>query len=326
MRLAGAAVLVTGGAGFIGSHLVDHLIDRGVSRLVVVDTLWLGREGHLASARTRRPDLEFVKEDAGDGDAMRTIIERRGIDVVFNLATKPLGYSFTDPRGAYMTSVDIAANFAELLRAGAFGRLVHYSTSEIYGDAQTVPMSEDHPVRPTTPYAAGKLAADVLLQSWAQLFSIPVLTIRPFNNYGPRQNDRDYGAVIPVTIRRLTSGLPPILEGTGDQTRDFTFVKDTVRLTADLCESDAAWGQTVNVAAASEVSIRDLIGAICGAMGYTGEIEQRPPRPGDHRRHLASTERARRLVPFGDLTPLDAGIAETVAWYRAHERTDSGHA
>ena len=85
---------------------------------------------------------------------------------------------------------------------------------------------------------------------------------------------------------------------------------------ADLCESDAAWGQTVNVAAASEVRIRDLIGAICRAMGYTGEIEQRPPRPGDHRRHLASTERARRLVPFGDLTPLDVGIAETVAWYR----------
>ena len=138
MRLAGAAVLVTGGAGFIGSHLVDHLIDRGVSRLVVVDTLWLGARSNLASARARRPDLEFVKEDAGDGDAMRTIIERRRIDVVFNLATKPLGYSFTDPRGAYMTSVDIAANLAELLRAGAFGRLVHYSTSEIYGDAQTL--------------------------------------------------------------------------------------------------------------------------------------------------------------------------------------------
>jgi UDP-glucose 4-epimerase len=317
-------VLVTGGAGFIGSHLVDHLIERGVSRLIVVDTLWLGQEGHLAAARARRPDLEFVKEDAGDSDVMRAIIERGRIDVVFNLATKPLGYSFTDPRGAYMTSVDIAANLAELLRAGSFGRLVHYSTSEIYGDAQTVPMSEEHPARPTTPYAAGKLAADVLLQSWAELFAIPVLTIRPFNNYGPRQNDRDYGAVIPVTIRRIASGLPPILEGTGQQTRDFTFVKDTVRLTADLCETDAAWGQTLNVACGSEVTISDLIAAICRAMHYDGEIERRPPRPGDHRRHLASTERARGLVPFGDLTPVDAGIAETVAWYREHEHLQSG--
>src|SRR5262245_10582072 len=248
MRLAGATALVTGGAGFIGSHLVDHLIDRGVSKVIVVDTLWLGRESNLAAARARRPDLEFVKHDAADADAMRAVIERHRVEVVFNLATRPLGNSFTDPRGAYMTSVDIAVTLAELLRAGVFGHLVHYSTSEIYGDAVVVPMSEDHPARPTTPYAAGKLAADVLLQSWIELFELPVLTIRPFNNYGPRQNDRDYGAVIPVTIRRLASGQAPILEGTGDQTRDFTFVMDTVRLTVDLCESDQAWGQTLNVA------------------------------------------------------------------------------
>jgi UDP-glucose 4-epimerase len=316
MRLAGATVLVTGGAGFIGSHLVDHLIERGVSKMVVVDTLWLGRESNLESAKARRPDLVFLKDDAADAAAMRSAIERHHVDIVFNLATRPLGNSFTDPRGAYMTSVDIAVTLAELLRAGAFGRLVHYSTSEIYGDALVVPMPEDHPTRPTTPYAAGKLAADVLLQSWIELFAIPVLTIRPFNNYGPRQNDRDYGAVIPVTIRRIASGLAPILEGSGDQTRDFTFVRDTVRLTADLCECDAAWGQTLNVACASEVRIRDLIEAICREMGYTGGIERRPSRPGDHRRHLASTERARQLVPFGNLTPMDVGIAETVAWYR----------
>jgi UDP-glucose 4-epimerase len=316
MRLAGARALVTGGAGFIGSHLVDHLIERGASKVIVVDTLWLGSESNLAAARARRPDLEFLKHDAADADAMRAVIERHHVEIVFNLATRPLGNSFTDPRGAYMTSVDIAAAFAELLRAGVFGRLVHYSTSEIYGDAVVVPMSEDHPTRPTTPYAAGKLAADVLLQSWIELFKIPVLTVRPFNNYGPRQNDRDYGAVIPVTIRRLASGLPPILEGTGDQTRDFTFVKDTVRLTADLCELDQAWGQTLNIACACEVRIADLIQAICREMGYTGDIERRPARLGDHRRHLASTERARQLVSFGDLTPIETGIAETVAWYR----------
>ena len=324
MRLSGATALVTGGAGFIGSHLVDHLIERGVSRIIVVDTLWLGRESNLAAARARRPDLEFLKEDAADVQAMRAVIERGRVDIVFNLATRPLGNSFSDPRGAYMTSVDIAVALAELLRAGVFGRLVHYSTSEIYGDALAVPMAEDHPTRPTTPYAAGKLAADVLLQSWIELFAIPVLTIRPFNNYGPRQNDRDYGAVIPVTIRRIASGLPPILEGTGDQTRDFTFVRDTVRLTADLCESDAAWGQTLNVACASEVRIRDLVEAICREMGYTGELERRPARPGDHRRHLASTARARGLVAFGDLTPIDAGIAETVAWYRALDTPGRG--
>jgi UDP-glucose 4-epimerase len=316
MRLGGAIALVTGGAGFIGSHLVDHLIERGISRVIVVDTLWLGSERNLAAARARRPDLEFMKQDAADSDAMRAAIERHRVEIVFNLATRPLGNSFTDPRGAYMTSVDIAVTLAELLRAGAFARLVHYSTSEIYGDAVAVPMSEEHPTRPTTPYAAGKLAADVLLQSWIELFKIPVLTIRPFNNYGPRQNDGDYAAVIPITIRRIASGLPPVLEGTGEQTRDFTFVRDTVRLTADLCETDGAWGQTLNVACATEVRIGDLIQAICREMGYTGEIERRPARLGDHRRHLASVERARHLVSFGDLTPIGTGIAETVAWYR----------
>jgi len=316
MRLGGAIALVTGGAGFIGSHLVDHLIERGVSRVIVVDTLWLGSERNLAAARARRPDLEFMKQDAADPDAMRAAIERHRVEIVFNLATRPLGNSFTDPRGAYMTSVDIAVTLAELLRAGAFARLVHYSTSEIYGDAVAVPMSEEHPTRPTTPYAAGKLAADVLLQSWIELFKIPVLTIRPFNNYGPRQNDGDYAAVIPLTIRRIASGLPPVLEGTGEQTRDFTFVRDTVRLTADLCETDGAWGKTLNVACANEVRILDLIQAICREMGYTGEIERRPARPGDHRRHLACVERARDLVSFGDLTPIETGIAETVAWYR----------
>ncbi len=320
MELKNRSVLVTGGAGFIGSHLVDVLAAHGVGHLVVVDTLWLGREANLAAARTARPDLVFLKEDAADAFTLRDIIARERIEVVFNLATRPLNYSFVHPRSAYMTSVDIAANLAELLRAGAFEGLVHFSTSEIYGDAVHVPMTEQHPRRPTTPYAAGKLAADLLLESWVELFRIPVLTIRPFNNYGPRQNDGDYAAVIPITIRRILQGQAPILEGTGDQTRDFTYVKDTARLVRALCEADAAWGQTVNVACADEVRIGDLIRTIARVMGYAGPIEQRPPRPGDHRRHLADTSRARALTSFEPLTPLETGLAETVAWYAERER------
>lgn len=323
MQLAGATVLVTGGAGFIGSHLVDLLVERHVKRLIVVDTLWLGREENLAAARARRPDLEFHKEDAADGVVLRNIVGRDRVDVVFNLATRPLGYSFTQPLSAYMTSVHIAANLAELLRERAFGGLVHFSTSEVYGDAVTVPMTEDHPHRPTTPYAAGKLAADVLLQSYVELFGLPVLTIRPFNNYGPRQNPGDYAAVIPITIRRIASGLAPILEGSGDQTRDFTYVRDTVRLAADLCECDAAWGGTFNVACGDEVRIGELIETIGKVTGYSGPVERRPARAGDHRRHLAATDRARALVSFDGMTALPAGLAETAAWYA---REMGGHA
>lgn len=315
MLLDRAAVLVVGGAGFIGSHLAEELVGRGVRRLVVVDTLWLGREENLAPARARGGDVPLLKENAEDYFALKAVIEREPFDVVFNLATRPLNYSFVHPRGAYMTSVDIAANLAELLRGGAFGRLVHFSTSEVYGDAVHTPMAESHPLRPTTPYAAGKLAADLLLQSYVTLFSLPVLTVRPFNNYGPRQNDGDYAAVIPLTIRRILAGERPLIEGTGDQTRDFTFAGDTARLAAHLAECDSAWGQTLNVAAAREVRIADLIQTIARVMGYTGPVDRRPARAGDHMRHLGDPSRAAALVPFDPLTSLEAGIAATVEWY-----------
>jgi UDP-glucose 4-epimerase len=315
MRLQNVNVLVTGGAGFIGSHLVEALAAHGVGRLIVVDTLWLGKEENLRDAARVRDDIRLVKEDAADYFALKGIIERERIDVVFNLATRPLGYSFDHPRGAYMTSVDIAANLAELLRGGAFARLVHYSTSEVYGDAVETPMTELHPQRPTTPYAAGKLAADLLLRSYVELFDIPVLTIRPFNNYGPRQNDRNYAAVIPLTIHRILAGQQPILEGSGEQTRDFTFAPDTARLTVALAETEAAWGQTLNLACAREERIGELIATICRLMDYTGAIDRRPERPGDHRRHLADTSRARALVPFERMTGLEEGLAATVEWY-----------
>jgi UDP-glucose 4-epimerase len=315
VRIQGASVLVTGGAGFVGSHLVDELIARGATRIVVVDTMWLGSEGNLAEARAQRPDLVVLKENAEDYFALKAIFDREQIDIVFNLATRPLAYSFVHPRGAYMTSVDVAANLGEFLRAGAFGRLTQFSTSEVYGDAVETPMSEHHPLRPTTPYAAGKLAADLLLRSYVELFGIPVLTVRPFNNYGPRQNDGDYAAVIPVTIRRILGGQAPLIEGTGEQTRDFTFVADTARLAIELAESDAAWGDTVNVAAGCEVRIAELIDAICRITGYNGAVERRPAREGDHRRHLSDTTRARAFVTFGRLTPLEDGLRASVEWY-----------
>jgi len=315
MRVAGSTVLVLGGAGFIGSHLVDMLVERGVRHVTVVDTLWLGRLENLSHA-TASGNVIFVKENAEDYSALREVIGRTPYDVVFNLATRPLAYSFHDPRGSYMTSVNIAANLAELLRAQAYGHLVHFSTSEVYGDAVQTPMSETHPLHPTTPYAAGKAAADHLIQSYVTLFDVPVLTVRPFNNYGPRQNDGDYAAVIPLTIRRILASEPPILEGSGTQTRDFTFVRDTARITIQLLECEAAWGQTLNIAAAQEVPIGHLINTIARVMSYTGSILARPVRPGDHRRHLADASSARALVTFDPLTPLDEGLAATVEYFR----------
>lgn len=316
MQLTGQRVLVTGGAGFIGSHLVDGLIARRPKRIVVVDNLWLGKEENLVEARKARPDLGFHKEHADDAAALRGIVRRERIDIVFNLATRPLNYSFENPDGAFQVNVDLARNCAELLREKAFGALVQYSSSEVYGTARRAPMNEDHPCRPTTPYAAGKLAADLLLDSYVALYGLKVLTIRPFNNYGPRQNAGSYAAVIPLTLRRLFEGEPPILEGTGRQTRDFIYVGDTVRLTLELVESPRAWGRTVNLASGRETRIGALIDAMCRAAGYQGPIDRRTARPGDHARHIGGTRLARSLVDFGRLTPVSEGLRRTVEWYR----------
>ncbi|MGE0391984.1 MAG: NAD-dependent epimerase/dehydratase family protein [Vicinamibacterales bacterium] len=316
MQLSSSRVLVIGGAGFIGSHLVEAVAARGAAHLAVMDTLWLGRRANLDDATRLCPELAFYQEDAAEFPALVSVIERVRPDIVFNLATKPLNYSFVNPRGAYMVNVDIAANLAELQRGGAFGALVQFSTSEVYGDARRAPMDEEHPCHPTTPYAAGKLAADLLLRSYRELFGIRVLTVRPFNNYGPRQNAGDYAAVIPLTIRRILSGQAPVLEGDGHQTRDFTFVTDTARLALELVEQGDAWGREINVAAGEELQIGALIATICETLGYRGPIDRRPVRAGDHRRHVAGVALLRSLLPGASTTPAAQGIAETVAWYQ----------
>jgi len=221
--------LVTGGAGFIGSHLVDRLLADGAPKVIVVDSFFMPSTNNLVSAMERYGDaLVVYREDAADRDAMRAIIRREGPEIVYDLATKALEYSFFNPRGAFSVNTDIAATLAELLRDGEYRRLVHLSSSEVYGTAAAVPMTEDHPLNPETSYAAGKAAADLLLASYVRMFELDLVILRPFNNYGPRQNAGSHAAVVPLTIKRLLSGLAPVIHGGGQQTRDFMYVSDTV--------------------------------------------------------------------------------------------------
>ncbi len=221
--------LITGGAGFIGSHLVDRLLTDGAERVVVVDTFFLGSDENLADARQRHGDaLVVYREDAADHGAMAEICRVEQPDVVFNLATKALLYSFFNPAGACRVNLDIALTLCELLRADAYGRLVHLSSSEVYGTAQQFPMGEDHPLLAETTYAAGKAAADLAVASYVRMFGLDALTVRPFNNFGPRQNSGSFAGVIPLTVARILGGDAPVIEGDGEQTRDFIFVEDTV--------------------------------------------------------------------------------------------------
>lgn len=313
--LAGRSVVVIGGAGFIGSHLVDRLVAEAPARLTVVDDLFLGREENLAAARRTFPALRFVQQDATDLDAMDAILRDVHADVVFNLAVVPLPASLERPRWSVMQNVALATVPCELLRLGRYRTLVHFSSSEAYGSAAYVPMDESHPNVPSTPYAASKLAGDHVVLSYWHTFGLDATVVRPFNNFGPRQNAGTYAGIIPIVVERATRGEPIEIHGDGEQTRDFVFVRDTADAAVRLFGTPAARGRIVNVASGREVSVNELVRAMLEILGTDVTVRHVAPRPGDVRRHLASIELARELVGYEPRTSLRDGLAETIAWY-----------
>lgn len=315
MNFGNQRILVTGGAGFIGSHLVDSLALERPRSLHVVDNLFLGRKENLTQARLTYPNLRFHKLDAARGDALRDLIRSERISVVFNLVTKALGYSFDDPADAFFVNVQIVSTLLESFREGEIKRLIHFSSSEAYGSALKIPMKEEHPLKPNTPYAAGKASADLLIRSYQESFGTKVLILRPFNNYGPRQNKGLYAGIIPETIRRLLAGQAPVIHGDGLQTRDFMFVSDTVRLTLALAEREDLDGRVINLGTGVETPIRNIVKSLCQIAGYKGRTKKAPQRPGDVRRHCADIRVLRSLMDKLSLQPLEEGLTETWKWY-----------
>jgi UDP-glucose 4-epimerase len=312
----GQRAVVTGGAGFVGSHLVDALLDSGCESVAVVDNFFLGKSENLASALSRGDGrVKIYREDAAEAEAMASVIKAEKPDVVFNLATKALLYSFFNPAGACRVNIDIALTLGELLRSGAFGRLVHISTSEVYGSARYAPMDENHPQMAETSYAAGKSAADVLLMSYVNMFDLDITILRPFNNYGPRQNDGAMAAIIPVTIKRIRAGQKPIIQGDGKQTRDFIFVKDTVRAIMEFGRLSNARGRVLNLASGNETEIRAIVDTLSELLGYRGEYQWEVERRADVRRHMADVSRAEELIGPIARTELKTGLSQTVDWY-----------
>lgn len=316
LTLSGKRVLVTGGAGFIGSHLVDRLVTEDPAGLVVVDSLFLGKEANLDSARQVFPGLRFFCQDASDYHAMAAILTTNRIDVVFDLAVIPLPTSLERPRWTVDTNVAMATAMCELLRTRHFATLIHFSSSEVYGTAQSVPMDEDHPLAPLTPYAASKAAADHVALSYRHTFGVDLAVVRPFNTFGPRQNDTAYAGVIPIVVEQALRGEPVIIHGDGEQTRDFTFVSDVAGAAVDVYAHPATRGQVVNVASGRETTVNELVGKLLDAVGVDAPVVHGPSRPGDVRRHCGSAARARQLIGLRPGRPIDDGLDETVAWYR----------
>ncbi len=315
-------VLVTGGAGFIGSHLCDGLIEKGAKKVVCVDNFFLGKMENISDA-LKHDNFVLYKDDARHFGVMQSIMEKEDIEVVFNMATIALNYSFFNPFDAYMVNVEIANTLLELLKTGAYKTLIHTSSSEAYGTAQYSPMDENHPTDPTTPYAAGKAAADLMVHSFYKVLDLDISIVRPFNNYGPRQNaEGSLAAIIPATARRIKEGGMPVVEGDGEQTRDFIYVKDTVRALILAYEREESRGKIINLGSGKDVSINSLLNLICDYYGYKGEWDHRPARTSDVRNLCADSKRAESLLGFKPEVDFETGIKETLDWYK--DKTSTG--
>ena len=311
--LLGQGILVTGGAGFIGSHLVDRLLAEGAKEVVVIDNLFLGEEANLESALSSGR-CHFYRDDAEIASSLDYIFSRHAVTTVFNCATKALNYSFLNPANAFSTNVDVVLNLLEAQRRGVFRTLCHFSTSEVYGTAVYEPMDETHPRTPTTSYAAGKAAADLAVESYVRMFDLDAYIVRPFNNYGPRQNHRgELAGIIPITAARILSGAAPEIHGSGKQSREFIYVGDTVDAVLKLYAVMAP-GDNINISTDNACSVEDLISRICTHYGYRGEILRREARKADVMCHIGSRAKLKSLIEYR-LTPLDQGLGDTLDWY-----------
>lgn len=312
-----AGVTVTGACGFIGSHLVEALARAGarVKALTLYDAR--GAHGWMDDVPAElRGRIRIVPGDVRDAEFVRRLIEPG--DTVFHLAALiGIPYSYHAPRSYVDTNVSGTLNVLEAARAAGVRRLLVTSTSEVYGTPRRVPISETDPLHAQSPYAATKIAADKLAESFHLSFGLPVTLVRPFNTYGPRQSPR---AVLPTILMQLLSGAPELKLGSLDTTRDLTFVDDTVEGFMRLAACDAAVGQTVNVGTGRQVTIGELAEFACRALGRSVPIRCEPdrvrPEASEVQRLCADTARLRELVGWTPSIPLERGLSVTADWMK----------
>ncbi|MGC9329316.1 MAG: GDP-mannose 4,6-dehydratase [Candidatus Hinthialibacter sp.] len=317
--LAESKILVTGAGGFIGSHLAETLasVSPNVTALIHYDSRphW----GNLEYAPGRiKQSLQVEAGDITDPHFMRHIIE--GKDIVFHLAALiAIPYSYVAPSAYFHTNVLGTLNLLEACRRENVARVICTSTSECYGTALTVPISEDHPLQAQSPYSASKIGADKAVESYYRSFDLPVVTIRPFNTYGPRQSAR---AVIPTIITQVFSDSNTIQLGALTPKRDLTYVSDTVDGFIAAAQADGIEGETINLGVGSAISIGDLAQKIFQLTGVQKEIicDQDRIRPEKSEvMHLISDNRkARKLLNWSPRIDLDAGLSKAIEFIQAH--------
>jgi len=311
--LGNSRVLVTGADGFIGSHLTELLLEKGCRVRALSQYNSFNSWGWLEDVG-EHGNLDVVCGDVRDPNYCREITE--GMDVVFHLAALiAIPYSYVAPDSYVDTNVRGTLNICQAVKDNGCGKLIHTSTSEVYGTAQYVPIDEKHPLQPQSPYSASKIGADAMAMSFFNAFDLPVLTARPFNTYGSRQSAR---AVIPSIIGQIASGKKEIKLGDLSPTRDFNYVADTCRGFAALAESDAA-GEVVNIGSNFEISVRDTLEHIKRLMNSDVEFitdEQRlRPAKSEVFRLWCDNTKIHELTGFKPEMDIEAGLAKTIEWF-----------
>jgi nucleoside-diphosphate-sugar epimerase len=314
-----AHVLVTGGAGFIGSHLVTGLVERG-ERVRVLDDLSSGQLDNLAHLRVgpvgSGQPVEFLQGDVTDPRSAHEACQ--GVRAVLHEAAQvSVPQSVKSPERSYEVNVMGTLRLLEAARASGVRRFLLAASSAAYGDSEELPKHESMPVNPLSPYASGKVAAEHHLQYWARVHGLETVALRYFNVFGPRQaDDSPYTGVIALFAKALLEGRAPTIFGDGEQTRDFTYVEDVVAANLLALDRPLTPGSVINVGAGQRISINQLFRAMSDQLGVAVEPRYEPPRTGDVRHSLASIERARSLLGYEPRVGWREGLAETTEWYR----------
>jgi len=313
MEIKNKRIMVTGGAGFIGSHLVDELAKE--NEVLVVDDFSTGEMKNLSQCEDK---VTITRANIRDKDRMLKLT--KGIDIIYHLAAQCLRLSLGNPELVYEVNSTGTLYLCLSALQNEVGRFIYVSSSEVYGTAKSVPMTEAHPCEPTTVYGASKLAGEAYSRAFHKTYGLPVVIVRPFNTYGPRSHLKGvYGEVIPRFVARVLNGLPPVIFGDGEQTRDFTYISDIVRGIVLSSACDELVGDTINIAHGQAVSIKEIANIIIDILGATNlKPSFGRSRPGDVMRHCADITMAKQKLGFKPEVNIREGIQSYIQWFKAN--------
>jgi UDP-glucose 4-epimerase len=308
-------ILVTGGAGFIGSHLVEALLKlTDVEVVMIIDHLSMGSLTNLSHIESSK--LSIIKGDIGDYSLLSFILNKHEIDTVCHLAVSPLVFSLKEPKLVTNNIVGMQLTILECQRRGYFRKLISFSTSEVYGSSDNLKLTEKHRLAPRTPYAAAKAAADLLTQSYRESFKTDYTIIRPFNNYGPRkQVFLRRAGIIPTAIKLLSEGKPVPLFGKGEYARDFVFVEDTVQAVVESINSKNVSGEIINIATGQARTMREVVEDIARLMNVKPVINFLPCREGDVTYLCGDGSKANKLLGFTPKVSWEDGLKKCIEYY-----------